>query len=394
MRLLGPGGLLRRPGSVLTALVLVAVPGWLALLGSLTAGGVLTGWVGALVGLLAELAALQVGMLVGALACGVRVHHLVVGVGAKVREWNPPGRRVVLRALPVLVQVGIGPNRAPVRPRMWGAALCSALLGLLVAALLMTTAPLDAGGGAFGVGLALGGGAAFLHALPPRRGPGFTTTGWFLFRLLGLTGRPAAELDAAPLVAATTDALDRGDLAVADRESERLLAEHPALRTAVGARAAVLSALGRYGDGLRLVSALIAGPGQEPREVAIVLAGMAGLTAAAVEAGELPAEVGVPAAQRALDGARELGYPSYRLTGTLGLIALVTGDPATAARLAEQGAELGDSPLGRADDLATVARAHMAAGDNAAARAALARAESLAGWLPRVRTTRERLDIR
>ena len=392
MRLLGPRGLLRRPGSVLTALVLLAVPGWLALLGALTAGGVLAGWFGALVGLLAELAALQVGMLIGALVRGVRVHHLVIGVGALVREWNPPGRRVVLRALPVLVQVGIGPNRAPVRRRMWGAALCSAVLGLLVAALLVTTAPV--GAGAFGVGLALGGGAAFLHTLPPRRGPGFTTTGWFLFRLPRLTGRPAAELDAAPLVAATTDALDRGDLVVADRESERLLAEHPTLRTAVGARAAVLSALGRYGDGLRLVSDLIAVPEQEPREVAIVLAGMAGLTAAAVESGELPAEVGVPAARRAVDGARELGYPSYRLTGTLGLIALVSGDPATAARLAEQGAELGDSPLGRADDLATVARAHMAAGDNAAARAALARAEALAGWLPRVRTTRDRLDIR
>lgn len=60
------------------------------------------------------------------------------------------------------------------------------------------------------------------------------------------------------------------------------------------------------------------------------------------------------------------------------------------ARLAAEGTDHG---LSRADDLATLARAHMGGGDNRAARAVLAEAEALAAWWPRVAATRARLEI-
>jgi hypothetical protein len=47
----------------------------------------------------------------------------------------------------------------------------------------------------------------------------------------------------------------------------------------------------------------------------------------------------------------------------------------------------------RANDLATLTAAHMAEGNNAAARVSLAKAEALVPWLPRVTALRRRLSI-
>ncbi len=350
--------------------------------------GAAAGLVGALVGLLLELAALQLGILLGALAWGVRVHHVQIGVGAKLREWTTPARRVVLRAVPLLFSVGIGPGRPRVRPRMWLTAGCSALVGLAAVAgtWLVSATP-------FGWGLALGATANLVHALLPRRTPESTSTGWFLFALPRLTGRRAAELDAAPLVSRVTDAVEAGDLGTAEQGAAELARLHPDLRTATSARVLVLTAQARYAEALALVSQLMQEKDQTPREMAFSLAGMAGLTATTVEAGQLPPDVGLPTARRAVEGAEALGYPRYRLTGTLALLALLDGDPHQAITLATQAAEQSESGLSRADDLATLARAQMAAGDNAAARTALADAERLAAWWPRVVTTRARLDI-
>ena len=73
--------------------------------------------------------------------------------------------------------------------------------------------------------------------------------------------------------------------------------------------------------------------------------------------------------------------------------ALLLGDCPKAILLARMAADSGDDRLGRADDLATLARAHMAAGDNQAARAALGEAERLVPWWPRVAGTRVRLEV-
>jgi ATP/maltotriose-dependent transcriptional regulator MalT len=112
-----------------------------------------------------------------------------------------------------------------------------------------------------------------------------------------------------------------------------------------------------------------------------------------VEAGGLPPEIGLSTAATALEMAETLGYPAYKLTGTKALHTLLTGDPTQATSLARQALETNDDRVGRADDLATLARAHMAAGDNKAARAALGEAEKTVPWWPRVAATRARLDI-
>ena len=78
---------------------------------------------------------------------------------------------------------------------------------------------------------------------------------------------------------------------------------------------------------------------------------------------------------------------------TRAVLALLDGDPATAARLARAAAKVSDHALSRADNLATLARALMATGDNRAARAAIAGADALAPWWPRVATTRTRLTL-
>ncbi|HEV7907803.1 MAG TPA: hypothetical protein VGP03_06660, partial [Pseudonocardiaceae bacterium] len=93
--------------------------------------GVITGLGGALAGLLLELAATQIGLLVGALAFGLHVTHVIIGVGGELRHWTSPARRVVLRNIPVLIQVGLAGKRAPVRLRLWLTGACAASTALL-----------------------------------------------------------------------------------------------------------------------------------------------------------------------------------------------------------------------------------------------------------------------
>src|SRR2546423_8515069 len=107
-------------------------------------GGVLVGLAGAVLGVFLGLAGLQLGLLVGALLLGVQVGRVVIGLGPRLFEWGSPARPIVLRAVPLYLSVTVGPGRAPVRLRMWGAALCSAVLGM-AAAVLITLAALTAG---------------------------------------------------------------------------------------------------------------------------------------------------------------------------------------------------------------------------------------------------------
>ncbi|MBP2338689.1 Tfp pilus assembly protein PilF [Saccharothrix coeruleofusca] len=365
---------------VLTAAVLVALLVW-------EPRSFPVGLGGAACGLLAALTALQVGQVLGALLFRVRVSLLVIGVGGELRTWNGPRRRVVLRSVPLLMTVGLTSVRAPVRPRLWLTALVSVLLtALLVAASWLP-------GGPFWRGFAVAGTAVLVNALVPRRGAGTTSPGWFLFALPRLTGRPVAELEATPMVNEVSDALNAGELDTAERVAEQLLREHPDLLVAIGSRIGVLTLRGRYAEALRAVSALAGRTDLDQRDMAFVMAEMASSAANAVEAGQVPAEVGLPAAQRAAEGALQLGYPTHRFAGTLAQLALLGGDPARAEELARQAASASESGLSRADALATVARAQMASGDNAAARRTLVEAVELAGWSPRVAETNARLTI-
>jgi hypothetical protein len=144
---------------------------------------------------------------------------------------------------------------------------------------------------------------------------------------------------------------------------------------------------------LALAIAMASDDAQPQHEAAATMAAVAGLTGAAVEAGHLEREAGLPVAARAVNEAVELGKPSHTLDGVRALLALLAGDPQLAVKLARLACESNDDFLGRADDLATLARAHMAAGDNCSARKAIAEAERLVPWWPRVAHTRSRLDL-
>ncbi|GAA0263121.1 hypothetical protein GCM10010492_75260 [Saccharothrix mutabilis subsp. mutabilis] len=346
------------------------------------------GLAGAACGALAALALLEIGLLLGALAWGARVTAVVIGVGGEVRTWNRPGLRVVLRNVPVLMSVGITAGRAPVRRRMWLTSLTSVLLTAGVVAVCWVL--LD---GPFGRGLAVAGTAVVVNALVPRRGAGGTSAGWFLFTLPRLKGRVVAELEAAPLVTAASDALEAGDLERAEEVAERLMAAHPTLLSAIGTKVSVLTMRTRYAEALHLVSNLVGRTDLDQRDMAFVMAQMASSTANAMEAGQLPLEVGLGAAKRASDGAVQLGYPRYRATATLAQLALLEDDVPRAIVLAGQARQTAETTLSRADALATLARAQMASGDNAAARRTLEEARALAGWMPRVAETSARLDI-
>ena len=162
----------RVAGRISGGLVLVLATAVVVVMVERSAGGAALGLLGAVLGLLAALAGLQVGMLAGASAFGARVHRVVVGVGGLVREWRSPRRSVVLRAIPVLLSLSVGPGRPPVRLRLWLCGLCSALLGLAVVVVLWLVA-----GGPLGRGAAIGATATFLHALVPRRSAASTSTG-------------------------------------------------------------------------------------------------------------------------------------------------------------------------------------------------------------------------
>jgi hypothetical protein len=349
---------------------------------------------GAAVGTWAVHAVLQLGLLAGALAFRVRVSLVEIGVGGEVRTWTKPHLRVVWRTIPLLMSIGLTSIKAPVRRRMWLAGLTSAVLGTaVVAAVWLGALVWSDADRPFLRGFAVAGTAVLLNALWPRRGAGTTSPGWFLFSLPRLSGRPAAEFEATPLVNEVSDALEVGDLDRAEAIADDLVRRHPTLLVAIGARTAVLTLRAKYGEALHAVSSLMGRTDLEPRDMAFVLAAMASSTANAVEGGQLPADVGVPAAKRAADGAMQFGYPRHRFTGTLAQLALIEHDHAAALALARQARATSESGLSRADALATIARAQMAAGDNAAARETLVEARQLAGWMPRVAETSARLDI-
>jgi len=372
-----------RPGPALAMLTALAL-----VFAARSVAGVALGLLGAVLGLLAGLAALQLGLLAGALLGGARVHDVTIGVGPRLAEWVSSRRTVTLRGLPVLLSVGIGPGRPPVRLRMWSAALCSATCGLAVAAVLgyLASSPLDRG-------TALGAFGCVLHALLPRQDATSTSTGWLLFELPRLPAQERAELHAAALSDQARAAVNAGDLAAADAALATMAARHPSARATAATRVVVLEAHGRYAEALSAVLALAAQPAPTERDAAFLLAAVAGLAAAGVEAGQVPADMALPVARQALDDAVRLGHPSAKLDGTRAVLALLDGDSAAAARLARTAAAAGNHALSRADDLATLARAMMAGGDNRAAKAILAQAEALAAWWPRVAATRSRLSL-
>jgi len=366
-------------------IMLIAVP---------SPGGAAVALIGAVVGTLIGLASIQLGMLAGSLLFGVRVGQVVIGFGPRVGDWSTPHRAVVLRTFPVVLGLSTGPGLAPVRPRMWAAALVSAITGLgAVAALALLVIDGPGTGEPFWFGALLGAGAAVLRALLPTRTAGSTSTGWTLLRLPGLRGSALAALQAAPVIARTAHAVEEGDLAGAERLATALADRYPDLRAATAARALVLHAHGRYAESMVLTVKLAADPTQAPHEAAGSFAALAGVTCATVEAGQLAADIGLSTVDTALTNARTLGYPAHKLAGTHALLELLRGNAERAIGLARAAATQADDLFDRADDLATLARAHMAAGDNASARVAIGEANRLVPWWPRVRTTKARLEI-
>jgi hypothetical protein len=344
----------------------------------------LTGTIGALGGLLLELAAFQVGTLLGVLIWRLRIRYVIFGVGRELKAWSTPRLRIALCALPVVIRVGARSVREPVRLRLWLTGLTSALIAAGTVATLWLAGPF---------GAALGATACLAHELWPRRNAATTSPGWYLFGLPRLSHRAAAEMDASPLVNEVADAVRAGDLDRAETALNTVVAAHPDLLITATAQVVLHTAAGRYVQALQVVSAAVGRTDLEDRDRALLMASMAAATASATEAGLLPASIGVPTATRAADGAIDLGLPRYRLLGTLAQLALLRGDATEAVRMGRESADGADDALTRADSLATVARGLMADGNNTAARTVLAEASTLAGWLPRVAETATRLNI-
>lgn len=374
---------------------LVLTPGWIAAIVTVAAivvvepsvQDVLVALAGAVVGLLAILAASQLGLLASVPLVGVRVHRLVIGVGPRLRDWSTARRTVTVRAVPVILAVVVRAVRAPVRRRMWGSALCSALAELTVVVLAV------AGDSVFLDGFAIAATAEFLHSLIPRRTPTSTSTGWLLFCLPRVSAEHARQLEAAPLVGEAIDLAHGGDLAAAEQAAVRLRETYPDLRSALSARIVVMEAQGRYPEAMILAVKLASDATQRPDEAAGSFAALAGLAAVTAEAGQLDTGLALTTASQALENATTLGYPSYKLNGVRALLELLRGNLDQAISLARLAAGSGDDVLVRADDLATLARAHMASGDNQTARQVLGEAEKLASWWPRVASTRSRLEV-
>ena len=372
-----------RPGqlaTIATLIVVVAIE-W-------SPFGVAAGLVGAVVGVLATHTASRLGLLSSVVFARVVVHRLVVGVGPRLGDWSTPHRTVVLRAIPILLSVSVRATRSPVRRRIWVSALCAALAGSAVAvgAVLMADGPFLRGFGAAAV-------AAVLVSLVPKRTPTSTSTGWLLFRLPWASDALSRQMEAAPVVGKAIEAAQAGDLAEAERLAGRLRTTYPDLRSALAARVTVLEAQGRYGEAMILAVKLASDAEQEPPEAAGSFAALAGLACATAEAGQVDCELGLSTASQALENATTLGYPNYKLNGIRALMELLRGNLENAISLARLAAGSGDDVLARADDLATLARAHMASGDNRAARKVLTEAEKLASWWPRVVGTRTRLEV-
>jgi hypothetical protein len=366
---------------VVTALVVAGTIAW-------TPSGWYLGLAGAFAGLLLELTVAQAGLALGAVLFGLRITHVIIGLGGELKSWTRTHQRIVLRTVPVLAAVGITGLKPGVRRRTVLAGACAILLGAAVAA-----ATWLATGSAFGKGMALAATACFLLQLVPIERAGHTSLGWFVFRLPKLTGRPLAELEARPRVLAGVDAFHRGDIDEAERIHAELERDHPELLTVVGLKVMTACARERYLEALQTVLGLNGRQDLGTRELAFVMATTAGVAVQAVEAGQFPEEVGLQTARNMLDNAYAAGYPKHRAHGTVALIALMEGDTAKARQFAAWAAESSENALGRAEDLITIARAWMADGNNAKAREFAAEAHELAAWSPRVAATRARLEI-
>ncbi|MEU6129661.1 hypothetical protein ABZ805_10860 [Saccharopolyspora sp. NPDC047091] len=352
------------------------------------AGGFGRGVLGALAGVIALPMVTQLGLLAGAAIFGLRIRHVVIGSLHGIASWRVGRTTITLRALPLELASEIGPWRSPVILRCWLAGVTSAVAG--IGAVLACWLLAD---GSFGRGLLIAVTPLMIYKLWPRREPLSTSTGWLLFGLPRLEEPRRSEFLAAPLAARAHEALQDGDVERAQVVVNRLSALHPELDVAVNCRITMHEARGEYADAVLKLSGHIAAVDLAPRELSYALAGLAGLGCCAAESDQLPAADVLPIARKALEDAISLGYPAHQLNGTKGLLALLEGDADEAARLAASGADHASSPLSKADDFATLARAHMARRDNAAARAALADAERLAAWWPRVREVRERLYV-
>ncbi|MEV4318244.1 hypothetical protein [Actinocrispum sp. NPDC049592] len=300
-----------------------------------------------LAGVLVTAVSVKAGVVVGA----HKTPKVIVGLGPRLADWQ----RLVVRAFPVCITVDAGPGR---RPRVVGAvfgAACAVALLLFV-----------------GWPCALGGAAVLAGTVIP------------MVR--------CARKAEVPGVVEVVELVQAGRLDEAERLVGRLTAEHPRQRTVRASRVLVLEARGRYSEALTLAIGM-SDDDAGRQDAAASMAAVAGLTGAAVEAGQLSASAGLPVAARALNEAIQLGKPSHMMDGVRALLALLAGDPQLAVHLARLASKNNDDSLTRADDLATLARAYMAAGDNSSARRALAKAERLVPWWPRVALTRRRLDL-
>ncbi|HEX6354360.1 hypothetical protein [Actinophytocola sp.] len=348
--------------------------------------GVVVGLLGAGAGTLAAVVASQVGLLASVLVSGVTVRRVVVGIGPRVADWSTPQRVVALRAVPIMVSVSVRATRTPVRVRIWVSALCACAFEVTLAVFAVVLAS-----GPFTRGFAIAAVASLVLSLVPKRTATTMSTGWLLFRLPWAGADVARQMDAAPAIGRAIEAAQAGDLVTAERMAAHLRETYPDLRTALAARISVLEAQGRYAEAMILAVKLTTDA--PARESATAFAALAGLACATVEAGQVDAEVGLSTASQAIENATTLGYPSYQLNGTRAMVELLRGNLKEAITLARQAAGTCDDLLSRADDLATLARAHMAAGDNRTAREVLHEAEKLAKWRPRVANTRTRLEV-
>ncbi|MBB5155365.1 hypothetical protein [Saccharopolyspora phatthalungensis] len=347
------------------------------------------GWLGALAGVILLPMATQLGLLAGSVVFGLRVRHVIFGAMREVASRKFGRVTFTIRSLPVTLRCQIGPWRSPVILRCWLAGLLSALAGVAVVAAGWLLAD-----GPFGRGFVVAATPLMLYKLWPKRVPLTTSTGWLLFSLPRMRDPERSEFLAAPLAARAYEALREGAIERAQTHADELATQYPGLNATVSCQIAVMESRGEYAPGVMLLLKFLAENDEiPPRKMSYLLAGLAGLGFKAVEAGQLPAETLLPTAKKALNDAIRLGYPEFELSGANGLLALIEGDADNAVRLAATGAEYNHSPLSRADDFATLARAHMACHDNASARVALAKAEELAPWSPRVTETRQRLSV-
>ncbi|WP_347567594.1 hypothetical protein [Actinopolyspora sp. BKK1] len=378
---------LRRPWCATASAALLVLTALELLLGK-GPGGIALAAAGALLGAIALPAAIRAGLLLGSFLFGLRVSNIVIGAMRRVTSFRLGGVLVTVRALPVVLSADIGPRREPVVTRSVLAAATSALTGLLVVG-----ACLLAAGSSFGHGLVLATTASMVHALIPRRAPLNTSTGWLLFGLPRMSESRRLEFRAGAYAAEAHALLQDGELDAAEALVDELAEIAPNARTTASCRATVHQARGEFDRATMLLLHTLSTHSPEAREMSYLLAGLAGLALSAVEAGQLPSEDLLPTAEQALQDSVGLGVPRFELSGTFGLLALINGETERAKQLAELGARNAASGTTRADNLATLARAHMARGDNVSARAALAEAEGHAAWWPRVCSTRKRLTI-